>query len=205
MSSSEEIARALFGNTQQPRRPATIAEWLAASQPRPLVKATKPKVFVSYHHKDQEWVDYFRAQFGVGYEVFSDGSLDRLIDSSDTDYVSRKIREDYITGTSITIVLCGKETWQRKYVDWEIHSTLEKNHAVLGIILPDHTQVMRDGQFIWLVPDRLATNVDTGYAHWIGWPQNAEALSQAINHARHRSNVNKYLKNNSAPRMQRNR
>lgn len=204
MSSSEEIARALFGNAQQPRRPATIADWLAASQTRPLVKAVKRKVFVSYHHQDQEWVDYFRAQFGTGLEVFSDGSLDRLIDSQDTDYVSRTIREDYITGTSITIVLCGNETWKRKYVDWEIHSTLDKNHAVLGIILPDHKQVMRDGQFTWLVPNRLADNVNTGYAHWIGWPQNAEALKQAIDHALNQSSVNKHMKNNSAQKMQRN-
>jgi len=200
MSSSEEIARALFGNTQQPRQPATLADLLRAAQPQPL----KRKVFVSYHHQDQAWVDHFRTQFGGTFDVFDDCSLDKLIDSTDTAYVNRTIREDYITGTSITIVLCGTETWRRKYVDWEIHSTLDKNHALLGVILPNHTQVMRDGQFVWLVPDRLATNVDTGYAHWVQWPQSPQALNQAINHAIHRSTTNSRVKNNSAQKMQRN-
>jgi len=105
----------------------------------------KRRVFVSYHHQDQTAVDSFRDTFSNVYEVFSDSSLDRLIDSNDTDYVNRTISENYITGTSITIVLCGLDTWKRKYVDWEIHSTLDRNHALLGVVLPHVVPVLRNG------------------------------------------------------------
>lgn len=166
----------------------------------------KRKVFVSYHHQDQTAADAFRSIFGDAYEVFSDASLDRLIDSGSPLYTLRTIREDYITGTSITIVLCGVDTWKRKYIDWEIHSTLHKDHALLGIMLPNITGALQsDGQRRWLVPDRLHTNIESGYAHFITWPQNAQELSAAINHAIARSNQFKHLKNNSAPKMGRNR
>jgi len=44
------------------------------------------------------------------YEVFQDQSLDDEVESDDLEYVNRVIREDYIKGSSITIVLCGSET-----------------------------------------------------------------------------------------------
>lgn len=164
----------------------------------------KRKVFVSYHHVNQSAVDTFRI-LGSAYDIFSDASLDRLIDSNNTSYVSRTIREDYITGTSITIVLCGVDTWKRKYVDWEIHSTLVKDHALLGIMLPGITGALyADGQRRWILPNRLFTNINGGYAHFIPYPQNAHELSAAINDALTRGNQFKHLKDNTAPKMGRN-
>jgi hypothetical protein len=50
--------------------------------------------------------------------------------------MSRVIREDYIKGSSITIALCGAQTWKRRFIDWEIASTLHHEHALLGILIP---------------------------------------------------------------------
>src|SRR5438445_79347 len=87
-------------------------------------------VFVTYHHADQTYVDsllaavepWFNDICAVG---VSDG--DDFIDSEDTDYVLRRIREKYIRGTSATIALIGSCTWARRYVDWEIAATLRDN------------------------------------------------------------------------------
>lgn len=48
------------------------------------------------------------------YEVDYDNSVDRKIDSDDPEYVMRRIRENYINGTSCTLVFCGVETPYRK-------------------------------------------------------------------------------------------
>jgi len=48
----------------------------------------------------------------------------------------RGIRENFITGTSCTIVLCGAQTHLRKYVHWEIKATLDKEHGLIGVNLP---------------------------------------------------------------------
>jgi len=126
---------------------------------------TKRKVFISYHHRrDQQWFNNFTRLFAESFEIFYDKSLDGRIRSDYPEYINRTIREDYIKGSSITIVLCGGETWKRKYVDWEIHSTLHHKHALLGIALP--TAIKDQGKIV--VPARLHDNIESGYAHWLG-------------------------------------
>lgn len=102
------------------------------------IQATvRRKVFVSYHHGgDQAYYNAFSKTFHSTYDVITDNSLEREVDSDDVDYVMRRIREDYITGSSCTIVLVGKETYARKYVDWEIKATLDKQHGLIGVQLP---------------------------------------------------------------------
>lgn len=198
MSLADELYKSLYG--QQPAQPQRN-QWSGFS---PLAKVIKPKVFISYHHKDQVFINDFRLRFGAAYDVFTDCSLDEAIESTDLHYVNRTIREDFITGTSITIVICGTDTWRRKCVDWEIYSTLYKDHAILGLILPHVQPVVRDGRPVRLIPDRLHANIASGYGHWIEWPQNPQILKQAIDHALQRSKQYKAYKNNSAAKMQRN-
>ena len=81
-------------------------------------QAVKRKVFVSYHHhEDQGFYDAFSKTFCETYDVITDNSLERRIDSEDANYVIRRIREGYVSDSSSTIVLVGKDTWGCKYVD----------------------------------------------------------------------------------------
>jgi hypothetical protein len=129
----------------------------------------KRRVFVSYHHGGdriayEKFVDLFAAE----YEVLRDNSVERIIDSDKADYVIRKIREDYITGSSCTIVLCGEETHQRKFVDWEIKATLDACHGLIGIGLPTAIQEFAGD---YTIPLRLRDNVSSGYALWLMWEE----------------------------------
>jgi hypothetical protein len=129
----------------------------------------KRKVFVSYYHGgDQSYYDLLTRTFCDTYEVITDNSLERRVDSLDVDYVMRRIRENYIAGSSCTIVLVGKDTWGRKYVDWEIRATLEKEHGLIGVRLPT-APVTTQGTVT--VPDRLYDNIHSGYALWVTWEQ----------------------------------
>jgi hypothetical protein len=128
--------------------------------------STPHNAFISYHHIDQEWKNYFVQEFAVNQEIFIDGSLDDRVDSNAPEYVHRRIREEYITGTSVTIVLCGAETWKRRYIDWEIHSTIHKRHGIFGIVIPG---TPASGVNNYRVPDRLEDNIP-GYATLYTWP-----------------------------------
>lgn len=134
-----------------------------------LQPKAKRKVFVSYRHGGgQAYYQAFSEKFADDYEAVTDNSLDNEIDSDDVDYVMRRIREDYITGTSCTIVLVGNDTWGRKYVDWEIKATLDKKHGLIGVQLPS-LKIDSNGKVT--VPDRLSDNIKSGYAVWITWGQ----------------------------------
>jgi hypothetical protein len=109
-----------------------------------LMKPTRRKVFVSYHHGgDQTYYEQFSHFFHNECEAIRDNSLERLIQSDDTEYVMRQIREQYITGTSCTIVLIGAQSHERNYLDWEIKATLDKCHGLIGIVLPTHQESSR--------------------------------------------------------------
>ncbi len=132
-----------------------------------LLNPVKRKIFISYHHdNDQAYYNEFARFFSDQYDVVQDNSVDRIIDSDDTEYVMRRIRENYISGTSCTIVLCGPKTPWRKYVDWEIKATLDKQHGLTGIKL---NNCVIDQQRRSIVPDRLHDNIVSGYAVWTSW------------------------------------
>ncbi len=177
-----------------------LGQW--PSGPSGLTIPTKPKVFVSYHHdRDQAYFDRFTNLFGDGYDIVTDRSIERRIDSDDTDYQQRVIREQHITGSSITIVLCGAESWKRRWIDWEIHMTLNKEHALLGICLPTNPRDI-DGKVF--VPDRLYANIASGYAHFIDWTEDANILRSVIDMAKNKSREKGKIEN-SAPRIVRSR
>lgn len=127
----------------------------------------KRKVFVSYHHDgDQTYYNDFSRTFHDTYDVITDNSLEREVDSENVDYVMRRIRDNNITGSSCTIVLVGANTWGRKYVDWEIKATLDKQHGLIGVQLPT---LLPDANGRVTVPNRLYENIHSGYALWITW------------------------------------
>jgi len=123
-------------------------------------------IFISYyHHGNQAYYDEFSRLFSGSYGIVRDNSLDRIIDSDDTNYVRQTIRQDYITGTSCTFVLCGTMTPYRKYVDWEIKATLDKQHGLIGVKLPELV-IVNNGCH---KPARLQDNIDSKYAIWTHW------------------------------------
>jgi len=162
----------------------------------------KRKVFVSYHHgNDRSYYDAFISAFSNAYDVVHDNSVERAVNSDNADYVIRRIRENYITGSSCTIVLCGPQTPWRKFVDWEIKATLDRQHALVGVILPTNPLNI-DNKYT--VPDRLHDNIQTGFAIWVDWStftQSHEAVRQCIEVAKLRSTQ---LIDNSRPLRRRN-
>jgi hypothetical protein len=160
----------------------------------------KRRVFVSYHHGgDQYAVDAFIRQFADGFEVFSDSSLERAADSDDVDYLARVCREG-IDGTSTTIVILGQQTGCRKFVDWEIRHTLEREHGLLGILRPGVSLSAA------CVPPRLADNsynapAGREYAALHGYPNSPYELQRWIEEA---VAAPKWKINNSRAKLARN-
>ncbi len=101
------------------------------------------KVFVSYHHyNDQDYKEYLDT-INNRYEVFIDRSVDTGDISNDLDdqTIREKIRDEYLRDSSVTILLVGTETKNRKHVDWEIYSSMidgkvNKKSGILVVNLP---------------------------------------------------------------------
>jgi hypothetical protein len=143
------------------------------------------KCFISYHHdRDQNAVKNFVNNFCGRHEVFISRAVgidQDIVDSNDTDYIMRRIRERHLSDSTVTIVMIGRCTWARKYVDWEIASTLRndpvnRRSGLVGIQLPDTPDSVQ-------LPPRLAANVQSGYAKYYRYPRNADSLDSIIEDA----------------------
>lgn len=143
--------------------------------------AARRKCFITYHHADDAVVQRFVETFDHSGDVFIVRRLGEMpndiVDSTNTDYVMRRIREDYIKDSTVTLVLAGRCTWARRYVDWEIQASLRQPtnglpNGLLGIKLPSFSQ--------W--PERLSMNMngDDRYAGWIDYPATLQSLQNAI-------------------------
>jgi hypothetical protein len=51
-------------------------------------------------------------------------------------------------------------------VDWEIKATLDKQHGLVGVQLPN---LVANSQGLVYLPTRLNANINSGYARWISW------------------------------------
>ena len=108
------------------------------------MRQLKHKVFVSYHHgKDQYYKDNL-VKLAEENNIFIDMSVDtgdisnKLSDKA----IRKKIRDEYLKDSTVTIVLIGAETKSRKHVDWEIYSsmydgTINKKSGIIAIVLPE--------------------------------------------------------------------
>ena len=95
----------------------------------------------------------------------------------------RRIREEYLSNTTVTIVLIGECTKARKYVDWEIASSLRNDpvNGRSGLLGINMKSVGSRG----LAPPRLYDNYDSkdkagSYALYQTYPSTAQALRNAI-------------------------
>ena len=147
------------------------------------------KVFVSFHHDDQWYKDRFVDMMG-GY-IVDESVHDEDIDDDylKTETIRRTIRDDFIADATVTVVLVGECTWQRRHVDWEIGSSLrdtEKNPrcGLLGILLPTHPNYDTETYNERLVPPRLADNCgEDSYAHMYGWSESPSEVQGWIHDA----------------------
>lgn len=156
-----------------------------------LTGAVRPRVFVSYHHARDQWFynEFTRLFHGV-YETIEDRSLERRYDSDNLEYVRWAVANGDIKGTSCTVVLCGAETYQRKFVDWEIKATLDDGHGLVGVCLPDAPR--EEGGV--RVPTRLSDNYHSGYAIWGMWTDlSVDNLRAWIASARHNASIRRDL------------
>ena len=80
------------------------------------------KVFISFHHEDQFYKDRFAQimEYDIVDKSVEDGDID---DNLMVETIRQKIRDDFIADATVTVVLIGTTTWQRKHVDWEIADT----------------------------------------------------------------------------------
>jgi len=128
------------------------------------------KVFISFCHKDQRYKDAL-VTLGKVYDIFVDKSVDTgdISENQSDEQIRAEIRDDYLRDSTVTIVLIGTDTWRRKHVDWEIHSSmhdgkLNKRSGILAVNLPT---LLRSEETVLAAHDREKVAVYPGITSWV--------------------------------------
>ena len=176
------------------------------------------KVFVSsrYSPEDEIYKKKFEELFNDKTQIIiSKAVQEGDIDSNlPTETVRQKIRDEYLRDSTVTVVLIGKETWQRKHIDWEISSSirdtrLNPRSGLLGIFLPTYPLTVDNKYNRYTIPPRLYYNKECGFAELYNWSTDSKAVQNRIHEAFERRNKvnpdNKYplfAKNRSGSQWQ---
>ena len=161
------------------------------------------KVFISYYHADDQGYKDRLVQ------ALDSKAIDKSVSPGDIhdenlllDEIRRRIRDDHIADATVTIVLIGPCSWQRKHVDWEISASIidrqnNQRCGLMGLLLPTHPDYWKrpENRNPRLIPQRLARNIggDDPFAIIYDWPNNG--LSRKILPKIHEA----YLRRNKSP------
>lgn len=161
------------------------------------------KVFVAHHGNDNDAVAEFVSRFDDLEDSFIKRAIlmpDDVIKSKDDEYVIRQIREKFLSDTTVTLVMIGRCTWSRQFVDWEVQASLRqpaggKPNGLLAVLL-------EAGATEGNLPARVKTNVATGYAKFYSRPTHGYELNAWIEDAFQARDARANLIKNGAPRKQ---
>ncbi|WP_167618073.1 TIR domain-containing protein [Maribellus sediminis] len=126
------------------------------------------KCFISFKTQDAEYKKYIQENLEID---MIDKSLDEALDSDNEDYIMRKIREDYLSDTTVTIFLIGQysaeNNWlqNQTYIKRELQASLyngqgNTKNGVLGIVLPTMTGSIYTGSGVCNVCGNTHTYVN---------------------------------------------
>lgn len=103
------------------------------------------KCFISFKTYNARYKQYIQDYLDVD---MIDKSLNEPIQSYDEDYIMRKIREDYLKDSTVTIHLIGSQSAEnsfginQNYIKRELQASLSntsagKRNGILGVVLPE--------------------------------------------------------------------
>lgn len=150
---------------------------------------TRHKCLMSCHHDDEAEVQDFTQTFDHDHDVpisrsIGAGMAGDVIDCDNADYIKQRIRSLYLRDSTATIVMVGRCTWARRFVDWEVAASLlntstTTRNGLVALTLPS----VANGEKT--LPARASDSVegangDEGYARWWKYPTTTSGLADFI-------------------------
>ncbi len=148
------------------------------------------KVFISFYGGDEKEVGTFvtwaHRNGALIPKILHDAYSGAWVDSTNTDYVMQRVRDEFIGDSTVTMLLLGRCTHSRRYVDWEIKATLQQGESYLpnGLLAVNLPSIGNAGVHL---PPRFLDNYkappNTGYARYYAAPSTASELTAWIEDA----------------------
>ena len=139
------------------------------------------RVFFSFHYGHDLWrANVVRNAWVTHTDRTSSGFFDASLweKAKPSEAAIRRIIDDALIGTTVTVVLIGAETATRRYVKYEIEKSLERGNGLIGIYI--HKIANQKEEVDTAAPNPLSSaypvyrwNADDGYKNIGSWVEAA--------------------------------
>ncbi|WP_282875598.1 TIR domain-containing protein [Pseudomonas peli] len=84
------------------------------------------RAFISYHHRNEQKIKEDLLLINDAYRIFVDCSVSTgdIDEDLEAQAIRQKIRREYLSESTVLILIVGRETQYRKHVDWELYSSM---------------------------------------------------------------------------------
>ncbi|WEG10085.1 TIR domain-containing protein [Microbacterium horticulturae] len=107
-----------------------------------------------------------------------------IIDSTNVAYIRQTIRSKFLKDSTVTLLAVGECTWARKFVDWELYTSLRSDPTPNGLLAVQLPSVSGSRPKL---PERLSLNLgkgdEKGYANYYVAPGSQNTLRSWIQEA----------------------
>ena len=149
-----------------------------------MLMLAKHKLFLSCHHDiDQIYQDNLEHLLGNRRDVQVSKSprIGEVGQYIQPEPLYKKIRDDYLGDTNVTVVLIGAETWKRRHVGWEIGASIQQTvftprSGLLGVLLPTYNFPSPNQYDTYTIPPRLQFNIQCGFASIHMWSDDPDSI-----------------------------
>ncbi|HAX11392.1 MAG TPA: hypothetical protein DCX68_15265 [Marinobacter hydrocarbonoclasticus] len=97
------------------------------------------RVFISYHHKNENHLKDELLRLNSEHNLFIDCSVSTgdVDENMEPQAIRQTIRRNYLSGSTVLLLLVGRETKYRKHVDWELYSSMYNgtNFGKSGVVV----------------------------------------------------------------------
>ena len=113
------------------------------------------KCFISFKTEDIAYKEHIQKNLNID---MIDKSLNVAIDSTNEDYIMRKIREEYLSTSTVTIHLIGSKSaeslgaYEQRFIKRELQASLyhgegNTQNGILGVVLPSVAHLIYKGSY----------------------------------------------------------
>ncbi len=101
----------------------------------------RKNIFISHYGGDEKYIEKFKSMIDSHFMI-RDSSIVETEPNNATNehYIKYKILQPKIDWAGTMVVLIGKETKNREYVNWEIEYAIRHDKTIIGVYLPGATE-----------------------------------------------------------------
>ena len=173
-------------------------------------EGVKKEIYLCYDDSDEFYKQEFESFLAKRFTI-KNVEIPNKENMNPETYVHTLLTNKIITSETVILVFVGNETFENRFVDWEIHAGLKDgkskeldSHCALVALVTPNFKFRKEKAITrrTKIPKRLLDNIDSKYCKIYPWTYSSAGIQKVVNDAYSRKEHFKDKRVNTAPRLE---